>query len=480
MIDLHMHSTASDGTDDVHTLLTHLEAAGIKTFSLTDHDTIEGAMEMETIVPEGMTFFRGIEFSCITSAGKCHILGYGYNKDARAFLQILQLGRDKRRNKLCKRLDFLKERFGIEVSEQERSHLFCCSSVGKPQLGNLLVSMGLAAHRHEAIEKYIEPCKTESDRLDASAVIKAILAAGGIPVWAHPYGGTDEREVPRQKFEAQLRILLSAGLMGLECYYAKYTEAQIAFLVAAAKEHDLLISGGSDYHGANKTVALGTLNAEGTPVNEKALTIVPELVRRQREHPFHLIEIEKGHNPGACFWILPIKVHDVHLSIWAEDNLDCMDDAEISISESAFEDFLYLIFKRHFDNDLPENVGRGDEYLPNNYEDGIAFEWYLTENFYTFAQIETVLSDIRQVAALLRSDFDHPALDFLRAGIRNLHYYFLPLSFDTKYTEEEKEKIAKENIEHLIDFYVRFDASLREMIKVGRANGYRLISVCGP
>lgn len=255
---------------------------------------------------------------------------------------------------------------------------------------------------------------------------------------------------------------------------------QIASLVAAAKAHDLFISGGSDYHGANKTVALGTLNAEGTPVNEKALTILPELVRHQHEHPFHLIEIEEGHNPGAAFWILPTKVIDMELCTCTVDNLDYMDEAEISVSESAFADFLYLIFKRHFDHDLPENVGRGDEYRPDNYADGIAFEWYLTENFYTFAQIEAVLSDIRQVAALLQSDFDHPALDFLRAGIRHLHYYLHPLSFDTKYTEEEEEHIAKENIAHVIDFYVRIDAKLREMIKVGKANGYRLISVCGP
>ncbi|MBR6268367.1 MAG: PHP domain-containing protein [Selenomonadaceae bacterium] len=80
-IDLHMHSIASDGTDSIQELLENVRSGGIRTFSLTDHDTIDGVMEMESIVPKDMTFIRGIEFSCITAAGKCHILGYGYDKN---------------------------------------------------------------------------------------------------------------------------------------------------------------------------------------------------------------------------------------------------------------------------------------------------------------------------------------------------------------------------------------------------------------
>ncbi len=100
LIDFHMHSIASDGTDSVQHLLKHIRDAGIRVFSLTDHDTIRGAEEMESIVPQNMTFIKGVEFSCITKAGKCHILGYGYDTHSNAIQKVLDMGREKRRNKL--------------------------------------------------------------------------------------------------------------------------------------------------------------------------------------------------------------------------------------------------------------------------------------------------------------------------------------------------------------------------------------------
>lgn len=85
LVDLHMHCRASDGTDTVYELLERVREAGITTFAVTDHDTIEGAVEMESIVPDDMNFIRGIEFSCVTDVGKCHILAYGYDKDSQGF-----------------------------------------------------------------------------------------------------------------------------------------------------------------------------------------------------------------------------------------------------------------------------------------------------------------------------------------------------------------------------------------------------------
>ena len=90
MIDLHMHSKASDGTDDIEGLLEKLRNAEISTFSVTYHDTIEGAMEMESIVSADMHFILGIEFSCISPAGKCHILGYGFDWNKRKFKERKQ------------------------------------------------------------------------------------------------------------------------------------------------------------------------------------------------------------------------------------------------------------------------------------------------------------------------------------------------------------------------------------------------------
>ena len=276
-IDLHMHCRASDGTDNVSELLSNVREAGIGTFALTDHDTVAGVMEIEGMIPDDMRFIRGIEFSCITEAGKLHILGYGYDSENAVFKELLNKSAQNRRNKLKKRLSFLKESFGIEFSHEKREELLSANSVGKPHLGNLLVSMGLAGSRNEAIDKYINPCKTRDYRLDGREAINAILKSGGIPVWAHPLGGNREKELSQEEFMRQLDLMLEAGIKGLECYYSKYNEEQVSFLLSAASERKLCVSGGSDYHGKNRDVPLGSLNSYGERIGPENLTIIERL-----------------------------------------------------------------------------------------------------------------------------------------------------------------------------------------------------------
>ncbi|MGN1305647.1 MAG: PHP domain-containing protein [Oscillospiraceae bacterium] len=272
-IDLHIHSTASDGTDSPSILLENIKKAGIGIFALTDHDTISGALEIQKIVPDDIVFIKGIEFSCKTAAGKCHILGYNYDENAPEFKKIIEEGREKRRRKLDSRIEFLKDNFSIVLSQDELSELYNMNSVGKPHLGNLLVSKGYAKNRNEAIEKYINPCRTKSDRLDGKAVVEAILASGGTPVWAHPLGGTGEQLLNDEQFADQLAILKMAGIKGLECFYSRYTEEQIRYLLDAAEKNELFSSGGSDYHGTNKTVQLGELNSFGKEITSEMITL---------------------------------------------------------------------------------------------------------------------------------------------------------------------------------------------------------------
>ncbi len=481
MIDLHIHSKASDGTDDIDELLDKIREAGITTFAVTDHDTIEGAMEMEGCAHDDMTFIRGIEFSCITEAGKCHILGYGYDWNARPFRELLEEGRKRRRKKLESRLEYLKSEFGIEFSDSELEKLRMMSSVGKPHLGNLLVSKGYANDRRSAIEKYINPCKTESARLDGIKVIKAILASGGIPVWAHPLGGTDEREITIPEFEKQLKVLMEAGIQGLECYYSKYTEEQVSFLVNTARRNDLLISGGSDYHGGNKSVRLGELCSSDIVVNESMLTVVAKIREKAEKRREPLLEIVEGPDLGAYFWIEPVKIQDIGKQTDNMDNKLELEEELILIEEDIMSDFLYLIFKRHFDNELPANKMRSDEYALERYTDGIAFEWNLTDNYYTLDGIRDVIKDIQKITELLKTDPKNRDLDFMREGLRELGYYKPRKgAYNASITEEDVEKLAEENMPELIDFYKRFCSYLEQMIKAAEENGYDLISVSGP
>lgn len=282
-IDLHTHSTASDGTDTPLQLAERVKTAGVEVFALTDHDTVAGAEELLENPPEGVTFLPGVEFSCRMDAGKCHILGYCCDTAHPAFQAALRQGAALREGKLNLRLDFLRER-GVTFPAEELDRLRWLPSAGKPHLGNLMVRYGYAASRNEAIREVIDLCPTGSSRISAETAVKAILASGGVPVWAHPLGGEGERETGPERFAAMLDALTGCGILGMECFYSKYPMAVCERLALAARDHGLLVSGGSDCHGTNKTIAPGTLNADGQAVSRERITILDVLLKRRKRH----------------------------------------------------------------------------------------------------------------------------------------------------------------------------------------------------
>ena len=272
-IDLHIHTNASDGTDSPEELLAKIHELGIKRFAVTDHDTIKGALAMQNIITGDINFIKGIEFSCITrNNSKCHILGLNYDENNQAFIDALNTGDKLRHEKFYKRIEFLRDKFEIIFTDDEIKSLLAIPSVGKPHLGNLIVSKGYAKTRTEAIENIIDKCKTGNDKIDAELAINAINSSGGVSIWAHPLGGEREQELPEQKFIETLCELISYGLQGLECFYSKYALEKCTWLKNIARKNDLLISGGSDYHGTNKSIPLGKLNAENIEIMEGEIT----------------------------------------------------------------------------------------------------------------------------------------------------------------------------------------------------------------
>lgn len=275
--DLHMHSTASDGTDTPARLVEKVRAVGIRVFSLTDHDTVAGAEQLAGRLPDGVVFVPGIEFSCRMDSGKCHILGYRCDTAHPAFRSALAEGADLRKGKLEKRLEFLRER-GMTFPEEELCRLRQIPGVGKPHLGNLMVQYGYAPDLQTAIKEVLNRCAAESSRICAETAVKAILDSGGIPVWAHPLSGEGERETGPAQFAGMLDELTGCGLMGLECWYSMYPPERCERLAGIAEERGLLVSGGSDYHGTNKAIPLGTLNAEGREVPLPRITLLDVLL----------------------------------------------------------------------------------------------------------------------------------------------------------------------------------------------------------
>ena len=280
-VDLHMHSTASDGTDTPEELLKNIRQNGITVFAVTDHDTIEGAMQMEKLTHDGVTFIRGIEFSCKAPSGKCHIVGLDYDPQNEDFIKAIEMGRNLRKEKYETRLSFLQNEIKVPFTEEELAELRRMTSVGKPHLANIMVEKGFAVDKQDAIKNYIEKCPTKSMRIAAEIAVKAIRSAGGTPVWAHPLGGEGEKTISEDQFKAVLEELAGYGLRGIECYYSKYSMPQAEWLAGIAHERDLLISGGSDYHGKNKTIPLGKLNQDNEEITAKKLTVLRPILERR-------------------------------------------------------------------------------------------------------------------------------------------------------------------------------------------------------
>ncbi len=259
MIDLHIHTTASDGADTPLELLEKVRALGLRRFSVTDHDTVAGALEL--LGQPG--FVPGVEFSCQGEGGKCHILGYGYDHRCPQFQEALDAGRQLRLDKLNRRLNHLRENFGILLTAEEMRWLLGQNAPGKPHLGQLLRDRGLAPDLSSAIRSYLDGVPGR-DRIEAKTAIDAIRAAGGIAVWAHPLGGEGERRLTAAQLDERLTLLRRDGIQGMECWYSRYTLAEVELLRSRAE--GLVITGGSDYHGSNKeNLALGQLNVECAP-----------------------------------------------------------------------------------------------------------------------------------------------------------------------------------------------------------------------
>ena len=268
--DLHMHSTASDGTDSPRALRENAEKAGLRIAALTDHDTTAGWQEWTAAAPESSLIrIPGIEFTCMADYGKCHILGFCADENAPAFQAALAESAGLRRSKNHRRLDWLREQ-GMTFPQAEIDKLFEAPSVGKPQLADLIVRYGYAQQKDKALWDLLERAPGGTTRIPAKTAVEAIRAGGGIPVWAHPLGGIGERRISKQEFLGLLGELIGYGLRGLECWYSEYRCQQCQELQETAEDRGLLVSGGSDYHGTVKKVRLSTLNAEGSLCRQSA------------------------------------------------------------------------------------------------------------------------------------------------------------------------------------------------------------------
>ena len=267
-IDLHIHTTVSDGTDTPEILLGHVKEKDINLFSVTDHDAIKGCQIMRELLRAGdPQFICGVEFSCKDEQGQYHILGYNYDPMAESMRQIIQLGHSYRMKKVNARLEFLKERFHIDFPDFELEHLYSLDNPGKPHIGNLMVKYGYVKTKEDAFKQYMDKISFKNEYIRPEEAINGILNSGGIPVLAHPSYGSGEQLIMGDEMDQRLRRLMDFGLQGVEAFYSGFTPRLQKEMLAFAEKYDLYVTAGSDYHGTNKPVILGDTNLTSeTPV----------------------------------------------------------------------------------------------------------------------------------------------------------------------------------------------------------------------
>jgi hypothetical protein len=253
-IDLHIHSTASDGTLSPFEILALAQDLNIAAISITDHDTLDGSKDALSFgIPPSVKFLTGVEISSepppsFSCAGSFHILGYAVDVDHPDLNHTLSMLRDSRKRRNPQILELL-SRLGIEISLEEVRNSAGDSQLGRPHIARFMVEKGYVPSIDAAFDEYLgngKPAYVDRFRFECEKTIKAILNAGGIPVLAHPLLlGIRENDI----LEDLIAVLTEMGLRGIEVYYPEHTKNLIAYYSRLASHFNLLITGGTDFHG---------------------------------------------------------------------------------------------------------------------------------------------------------------------------------------------------------------------------------------
>lgn len=256
-IDLHTHSSASDGTQLPGEVIRSAAEAGLDVVALTDHDTTAGWEEAAQAAREhAVAFVPGTEVSCQTDDGiSVHLLSYLQDPQDRALDEVMQRARRSRRTRAERMVEMIAEDYPISW-EQVLDQVVGDATVGRPHLADALVAAGIAQTRSEAFSTVLHPRSgyyVGHYAPDPVTAVRLVRQAGGVPVMAHPLAGVRGRTVGQEVFDA----MIEAGLAGLEIAHRDNPPEARAVLSQMAAEHDLIVTGSSDYHGSGKPNELG-------------------------------------------------------------------------------------------------------------------------------------------------------------------------------------------------------------------------------
>ncbi len=272
-VDLHCHSTASDGLLTPAGLVTYASERGVSTIGLTDHDSTNGVAAAMAIGAElGVSVIPGVELSSEIEGLQAHILGYFIDPSSPSLqreFEWMNRSRKERVGRIVQNLDAAGIPIDLETVMAEAGD----GTIGRPHVARVLVANGYAESVSDAFVRYLtrgKPGYAISEKITPEGAIQSINRAGGVAVLAHPWSTKDPL--------GAVKRLAPAGLSGLECYYGEYTSPVRDDLAGLAKEYGLIPTGGSDFHGPGvKSVDLGAVVVP--PESVDALRVAAESIR---------------------------------------------------------------------------------------------------------------------------------------------------------------------------------------------------------
>jgi predicted metal-dependent phosphoesterase TrpH len=276
-IDLHVHSTASDGKFSPRAIVEKAASLGLSFIALADHDTVDGvapALEAATAFPS-LKVIPAVEISTDMPDGEAHILGYFIDFTSAELALSLDRFRNSRQHRARAMIQRLGD-LGIDIEWSRVQEIAGEGSIGRPHIAQAMLEKKYVASFKEAFDKYIGhgcPAYVERDKMTPVEAVELIVRSAGLPVLAHPYTVADP--------VAMVNTLKPAGLVGIEVYYKDYDDAQKARLLEMAERHKLIATGGTDYHGLDEEteVTLGGVDVPEASV-EQLTAQADERVRR--------------------------------------------------------------------------------------------------------------------------------------------------------------------------------------------------------
>lgn len=254
LVDLHTHTNYSDGELSPMELIKLAVNKGVSTLSITDHDTILGIKSVDKedsfIVESGINIINGIELSAKADRGRMHILGYGIDLNNIELNEKMSELRDNSINSVLSIMEQIKRDYGIIFKYDDIKELVNANhNLGRPDLAKLCVKYGYASNVQDAFDKYLIDAYNKTRKtgkgISYEECFNLILNSGGIPVLAHP----KSLELSEVELMNLLEEMIKCGLCGIEAYHSSHSKEEINLYLELASKYDLLVSGGSDYHG---------------------------------------------------------------------------------------------------------------------------------------------------------------------------------------------------------------------------------------